>query len=47
MILDVGVPAVAQWVKTPTAVAWVTEVQVQSAKAQWVKGFGVAKAARI
>ena len=41
-----GVPAVVQWVKNPTAAAWVTaEAWVCSpALAQWVKGSGVATA---
>ena len=39
-----GVPAVAHWVKTPTAAIWVTvEVQVQSlAQDSGLKGSGTA-----
>jgi len=41
-ILD-RVPAVAQWVKNPTAVAQVVaEAPVQSWMAQWVEGSGTA-----
>ena len=41
-----GVPAVRQWVKSPTAVAQVTvEAQVQSpAGCRWLKGCGMADA---
>ena len=43
--MDIGVPAMAQWVKNPTAAAWVAaEVQVWFLALQWAKGSSVATA---